>query len=54
LTPESVTYLRRVFDFIGFTDIREIFIEPTEANPTSKAEAVAAASRMAAEMGAHF
>jgi FMN-dependent NADH-azoreductase len=40
--------------FIGFADIREIFVEPTEASPTSKDEAVAAASRKAAEMAAHF
>jgi FMN-dependent NADH-azoreductase len=47
-------YLKHIFGFIGFTDIREIFVEPTEANPTSKDEAVAAASHKAAEMAAHF
>jgi FMN-dependent NADH-azoreductase len=47
-------YLNHIFSFIGFTDIREIFVEPTEATPTSKDEAVAAASRKAAEMAAHF
>ena len=47
-------YLKHIFGFIGFTDIREIFVEPTEANPTSKVEAVAAASRVAGEMAAHF
>ena len=47
-------YLKHIFGFIGFTDIREIFVEPTEASPTSKDEAVAAANRKAAEMAAHF
>jgi FMN-dependent NADH-azoreductase len=47
-------YLKHIFGFIGFTDIREIFIEPTEANPTSKTEAWAAARRQAAELAAHF
>jgi FMN-dependent NADH-azoreductase len=45
-------YLKHIFGFIGFTDIREIFVEPTEASP--KEEAVAAANRQAAEMAAHF
>jgi FMN-dependent NADH-azoreductase len=47
-------YLQHIFRFIGFTDIREIFIEPTEASPTSKDETVAAASHKAAEMAARF
>jgi PhnB protein len=47
-------YLKHIFGFIGFTDIREIFIEPMEANPTSTVEALAAASHKAAEMAAHF
>jgi FMN-dependent NADH-azoreductase len=51
---QQSNYLKHIFGFIGFTDIREIFIEPTEANPTSKLEAVAAASHQAAEMAAHF
>jgi len=46
-------YLKQIFDFIGFTDIREIFVEPTEASATSKDEAVAAANRKAAEVAAH-
>jgi FMN-dependent NADH-azoreductase len=29
-------YLKHIFGFIGFTDIREIFVEPTEASPISK------------------
>jgi FMN-dependent NADH-azoreductase len=47
-------YLKHIFGFIGFTDIQEIFVEPTEASPTSKDEAVAAANRKAAEMAAHW
>lgn len=47
-------YLKQIFGFIGFTDIREIFVEPVEVSPTSKDEAVAAANRKAAEMAAHF
>jgi FMN-dependent NADH-azoreductase len=48
-------YLEHIFGFIGFTDIRKILVEPTEANPTSsKAETVAAASHKAAEIATHF
>jgi FMN-dependent NADH-azoreductase len=53
LVPHAQAFDGR-FGFIGFTDIRETFVEPTEANPTSKDEAVAAASHKAAEMAAHF
>lgn len=51
---QQSVYLKHIFGFIGFTDIREIFVEPTMASPTSKDEAVAAANRKAAEMAAHF
>jgi FMN-dependent NADH-azoreductase len=27
-------YLEHIFDFIGFSDIRKILVEPTEAKPT--------------------
>jgi FMN-dependent NADH-azoreductase len=47
-------YIKQIFGFIGFTDIREIFVEPTETSPTSKVDAVAAANRKAAEMAVHF
>jgi FMN-dependent NADH-azoreductase len=48
-------YLEHIFGFIGFTDIRKILVEPTEANPTSsKEETVAVASHKAAEMATHF
>ena len=43
-------YLKEVLGFIGFTDIKEIFVEPTLASPTSKDEAVAAGSRRAKEL----
>jgi FMN-dependent NADH-azoreductase len=35
---QQSVYLKQIFGFIGFTDIREIFVEPTEANRTSKVE----------------
>lgn len=37
------TYLKQVLGFIGFTDIKEIFVEPTLASATSKDEALASA-----------
>ena len=43
-------YLKEVLGFIGFTDIKEIFVEPTLASPTSKDEAVAAGNRRAREL----
>jgi|SRR5579883_906815 len=51
---QQSTYLRQIFGFIGFTDVREIFVEPTETSPVSKEAAVAAANRAAAEMAARF
>jgi FMN-dependent NADH-azoreductase len=51
---QQSVYLKHIFGFIGFTEIRGIFVEPTEASPTAKGEAVAAAKRKAAEMAAHF
>ena len=48
------TYLKQLLGFIGFTDIKEIFVEPTLASPTSKDEAVAAADRKAAELASAF
>jgi FMN-dependent NADH-azoreductase len=52
---QQSTYLRHIFGFIGFTDIRELFVEPTETGPPgSKDEAVAAAKRKAAEMAAQL
>ena len=47
-------YLRQALGFIGFTDIKEIFVEPTLASPTSKVEAVAKAGKRAKELAAQF
>jgi FMN-dependent NADH-azoreductase len=48
------SYLKQALGFIGFTGIKEIFVEPTLASPTSKDEAVAAANRQAAELASIF
>ncbi len=47
---QQSAYLRQIFGFIGFTDIREIVVEPTLATTTLGDEAVAAAGRAAAEL----
>lgn len=47
---QQSAYLRQIFGFIGLTDIREIFVEPTLATTTSGDEAVAAAGRAAADL----
>lgn len=47
-------YLEHIFGFIGFTEIRKILVEPTEAKPTSKRASMAAASHQAAEMARDF
>ncbi len=36
-------YVRQLLGFIGFTDVKEVFVEPTLASATSKDEALAAA-----------
>jgi FMN-dependent NADH-azoreductase len=41
------TYMKQVLGFIGFTDIKEIFVEPTLASATSKDDAVAAGNQIA-------
>ena len=43
-------YLRQVLGFIGFTDIKEIFVEPTLAGPTANADAVAAGNLKATQL----
>jgi len=48
------TYLKQALGFIGFTDIKEIFVEPTLASPTSKDEAIAASNRKADEIARTF
>jgi FMN-dependent NADH-azoreductase len=44
------TYLKQVLGFIGFTDIKEIFVEPTLA----KSDAVEAGKKKATEVAASF
>jgi FMN-dependent NADH-azoreductase len=51
---QQSAYLRQILGFIGFTGVREIFVEPTLASPTSAEEAVAAAGRAAADLAARF
>jgi FMN-dependent NADH-azoreductase len=51
---QQAKYLEHIFSFIGFTEIRKILVEPTEAKPTSKEASVAAASQQAAEMAKNF
>ena len=51
---QQSTYLKQILGFIGFTDIREIFIEPTLRNPAAREEALTAANRKAVELAAHF
>lgn len=49
---QQSAYIKQIFGFIGFTDIREIFVEPT-LSPT-KGETVAAAELIAAEAASRF
>jgi FMN-dependent NADH-azoreductase len=42
-------YLRQILGFIGFTDIKEIFVESTLSGPKAKDAAVAAGNQQAAE-----
>jgi FMN-dependent NADH-azoreductase len=44
------SYMRQVLGFIGFTDIKEVFVEPTAA----KADAVEVGSKQATEFAASF
>ena len=45
-------YLRQILGFIGFTDIKEIYVEPTLAGPTANADAVAAGKLKATQLAA--
>jgi len=49
---QQSTYLKQFFGFIGFTDIREIFVEPTLSS--AKVETIFMAGKMATEAGANF
>jgi FMN-dependent NADH-azoreductase len=51
---QQSTYLKQILGFIGFTNIQEIFVEPTLRSPTSKEEALSVANRKAVELAAHF
>lgn len=44
-------YVRRVFEFIGFSDIREVFVEPTAMGRDLRDAAIAAATRKVEELG---
>jgi FMN-dependent NADH-azoreductase len=44
---QQSSYLKQILGFIGFTDIKEIFVEPTLASPTSKDEAISRANKKA-------
>ena len=44
------SYMKQVLGFIGFTDIKQIFVEPTMA----KADAVEAGNKQAAEIASSF
>jgi FMN-dependent NADH-azoreductase len=48
------TYFRQVLGFIGFTDIKEIFVEPTATSLTAKDDAVAAGKLKAEELASTF
>lgn len=47
-------YVRQIFEFIGFTGIREVFVEPTAMGPGTKEKAIATAVRDAVELAEHF
>ncbi len=49
---QQSAYVKQIFGFIGFTDIREILVEPT-LSPT-KDETVATAKLVAAKFAAEF
>jgi FMN-dependent NADH-azoreductase len=43
-------YLRQILGFVGFTDIKEIFVEPTATSSTAKDHAVAVGKLKAADL----
>lgn len=47
-------YLRHVLGFIGFTDVKQIFVEPTLAGPNAKEAAIAAVKQETAELAARL
>ena len=48
------TYMKQLLGFIGFTEIKEILVEPTAAGPTAKDEAVAKSNVKADELAPAF
>ena len=51
---QQSSYIKQVFGFIGFTDIQEIFVEPTITSATAKDEAVRMANLKAVELAVRF
>jgi FMN-dependent NADH-azoreductase len=51
---QQSSYLKQVLGFIGFTGVREIFVEPTLAGADSKDAAVTKAGKAAEEIAASF
>ncbi|MEI9863925.1 MAG: NAD(P)H-dependent oxidoreductase [Limisphaerales bacterium] len=51
---QQSSFVKQIFGFIGFTNIQEIFVEPTITSATAKDEAVATANRKAVELAANF
>ena len=51
---QQSAYVKQIFGFIGFTGIRELFVEPTLADPASREKTVALAAGKAAELGRSF
>jgi len=51
---QQSVYLKQVLGFIGFTDIKEIFVEPTATSPTAKDEAVTAGNAKATELASNL
>ncbi|MDB6110985.1 MAG: azoR [Pedosphaera sp.] len=43
-------YLRHILGFIGFTDVKQIFVEPTLAGPNAKEAAIEAVRQQTAEL----
>ena len=51
---QQIRYIRQVLGFVGFTDIKQIVIEPTLASPEARNKAVAAGKKAADELAEKF
>lgn len=51
---QQSTYLRQILEYIGFTDIKAILVEPTLGTPAAEGEAVAAGKVQAEKLAASF